>query len=173
MKRLPEKSPLLIICFRKLGDEWDVKDELHKDLEAFTCLMYGYKREKSLNVVRSLMLNKMVGQNAELSSKSKDDLSRLPPCHSNLIPHIQRVNHRLANYKRSHLAIVWRPKPNDPGQGWRKTENDVLEPLWSTGPILPISLIDILEETSRENDEEHDNDVEEIDYDELFSDEED
>ena len=55
--------------------------------------MYGYAREKSLNTVRSLIL--MVGQDARLTVKSKVDLSRLPPCRDNLVPHIQRVNQRL------------------------------------------------------------------------------
>ena len=57
--------------------------------------MYGYAREKSLNTVRSLMLKKMVGQDVRLTAKSKVDLSRLLPCRDNLVPHMQRVNHRL------------------------------------------------------------------------------
>ena len=45
---------------RSLGDDWSVGAEIIDELEAFTCLMYGYAREKSLNTVRSLMLKKMV-----------------------------------------------------------------------------------------------------------------
>lgn len=45
--------------------------------------MYGYARKKSLNTLRSLMLKKMVGEDARLTAKSKVDLSRLPSCRDN------------------------------------------------------------------------------------------
>ena len=89
---------------RKLEHEWQVEPQIIDELEAFTCLIYGYPREMSVNTVRSLMLKKMVGEDARLTSKSKVDLSRLPRCRDNLVPHIQRVNHRLAYYKRSDRA---------------------------------------------------------------------
>ena len=121
---------------RSLGDDWSVGAEIIDELEAFTCLMYGYTREKSLNTVRSLMLKKMVGEDARLTAKSKVDLSRLPPCRDNLVPHIQRVNHHLACYKRAGQAIFWRPKPHNPGQGWKKNDTGSLEPITNT-PIIP------------------------------------
>ena len=71
---------LLLFSFRKLGDEWFVDQEVTDELETFTCLMYGHAREKSVNTVRSIMLKKMVEENEELTTKSKVDLSRLPPC---------------------------------------------------------------------------------------------
>ena len=42
---------LLLFSFRKLGDKWSVDQEVTDELEAFTCLMYGYAREKSVNSV--------------------------------------------------------------------------------------------------------------------------
>lgn len=86
------------------------------------------------------------------------------------------MNYRLANYKRAHIPIFWRPKPYDPDQGWQKTEEDSLEPVWSCGPVLPPSLIDLLEETTEEvegNEEDKEDEFEEIDYDDLFSDDDD
>ena len=112
--------------------------------------MYGRAREKSVNVVRSIMLKQMVGEDEQLTTKSKVDLSRLPPCRDNLIPHIGRVNHRLAHYKRADKATFLCPKPYDPGQGWEKTEEGILEPVWSSGAILPPSLVDLLEQTVEE-----------------------
>jgi len=58
---LPLLLLLLLFSFRKLGDEWSVDQEVTDELEAFTCLMYGHAREKSVNSVRSIMLRKMVG----------------------------------------------------------------------------------------------------------------
>ena len=92
----------LLFAFRKLGDEWSVDQEVMDELEAFTFLMYGHAREKSVNAVRSIMLKKMVGENEELTTKSTMDLSRLPPCRDSLVPHIGRVNYHLSNYKKAH-----------------------------------------------------------------------
>ena len=107
-----------------------------------------------------------------LTSKSKVDLSRLPPCRDNLIPHIQRVNHHLACFKRADEGIYWSPKPYDPGQGWEKTEKGLLEPTWCSGPILPPSLVDLIESSEDSNEEDKDED-DQIDFDELFSEDED
>ena len=130
--------------------------------------MYGYAHEKSLNTVRSLILKKMVGEDARRTAKSKVDLSRLPPCRDNLVPHIQRVNHRLACYKRVGQAIVWRPKPHDPGQGWEKNDSGSLEPIWSSSPILPPSLVDLVEPSSEEESDVEEETDQEIDFNEVF-----
>ena len=62
----------------------------------------------------------------------------------------------------------WHLKPYDAGQGREKTEEGILEPVWSCGPILLPSLIDLLEKTADEvEDEEVDQD---IDYKELLND---
>jgi hypothetical protein len=137
--------------------------------------MYGYPKEKSINNVRTIMLKKMVGDGEKLSTKSKIDLSRLPPCKDNLVPHIQRVNHRVAIYKRAHISVFWRPEPYDPGQGWEKTDGGFLEPIWSIGPILPPSLIDLIEneDEEEEEDEEDDDEEEDFDPDDLFDEEDD
>lgn len=117
---------LFLFSFRKLGDEWSVDQDVTDELEAFTCLMYDYTREKSVDSVRSIMLKKMVGENEEPTMRSKEDLSRLPPCKDNFIPHVWRVNYRLANYKRAQQATFWRPNPYDSGQGCEKTEEGIL-----------------------------------------------
>ena len=97
-----------------------MKKDLIDDIEAFTCLMYSKPRETSINTVRSGRLKKMVGVGAQLSSKSRVDLARLAPARVNIIPHIWRVNHRLATYntyKRADRAIVEFPKPREDEQG--------------------------------------------------------
>lgn len=163
---------MYLFC-RSLGDEWSVHDNIIDFLEEFTCVMYGYPKEKSINSVRSIMLKKMVGDGEKMSTKSKIDLSRLPPCKANLVPHIQRVNHRLAIYKRAHIPVFWRPNPYDSGQGWEKTDEGFLEPIWSSDPILPPSLIELIESTDDEDLDEDEGEDEDLDYDDLFDEEED
>ena len=161
LKKL-QKNPKYQKAFRQLGDNWTVKPEVMVDVEAFTCLMYGQAQETSVDVVQGKMLKKMVGEDERLTTKSKVDLARLPPCKNNLIPHVGRVNYRLAIYKRANQPCFWRPKPYDNGQQWVKTEEGFLEPVWSCGPILPPSLIDLIKKVEEEEEDE------EIDYDELL-----
>ena len=37
-----------------------------------------------------------------------------------------------------------------PRQGWEKTDEGALEPVWSCGPVLPTSLIGLIEKTAEE-----------------------
>ena len=136
-----QRNPRYQNVLTKLGDDWNVSTELYEHLEAFTCIMYGYPRATSVNEVRSSMLKKMVGENERLTSKSKVELSRLPPCRDALRPHIQRVNHRMALYKRAQCPIIEKPQPYD-DQGWVMVDNH-LEPKWTLGEILPPTLIDL------------------------------
>ena len=48
-------------------------------------------------------------------------------------------------HTQADTAIIEKTKPYDQGQGWIKTDDGQLEPLWSYGPVLPLFLIDILE----------------------------
>ncbi|XP_066971842.1 uncharacterized protein [Macrobrachium rosenbergii] len=165
LKKL-EKSPRFQNTFRQLGDEWQTNQGLLQSLEQFTCIMYGMSRETSVNTACAKLLRKMVGEDERLTSKSKVDLARLPPCQAALIPHIQRANHRAAIYKRADDPILEAPQPHADGQGWMKTENGILEPIWSQEPVLPPSLVDLLDTVSHEEDENEPEN--EFDYDDVF-----
>ena len=144
-------------AFRKLGNDWTIQDSVFEDIETFTCARYGYPWESSVNIVRSKMLKNMVGEDKPLSADSKVDLARLPPCKTSLLPHVQRVNYRLCCYKKAHIPIFEWPKPYDKEQGWVQ-ENNIIEPLWTKGIILPQSVVDLLD--SSRDDEEQDDELE-------------
>ena len=82
-------------------------------MDEFTCLVYGQNRESSMDGLRAKPLRKIVREDEKLTSKLKVDLARLPPCHPALKPHIQRVNHRVALYKRADESILEKPNPYD------------------------------------------------------------
>ena len=84
------------------------------------------------------------------------------------MPHIQRVNHRLACYKRAAQAIFWRPKPHDPGKGWEKNDSGSLEPIWSSFPILSPSFVDLIEPSSEEESDVEEETDQELDLSEVF-----
>ena len=137
-----------------MGNDWTVPHGVVQNVEAFTCGMYGYNKLTSINLVRLRMLKKMVGVNEQLTLRSKVDLSRLPPSRNCLIPHIQRTNYRLACIKQANHAIHWTPKPYESEQGWKRSDNGLIEPVWSCGAILPPSLVDVLDEVQQINEEE-------------------
>ena len=89
-------------------------------MEEFTCLMYGQNRESSMDGLRAKLLLKIVGEDEKLTSKSKIEFVRLPPCHSPLKPHIQRLNHCVDLYKRTDESILEKSKPCNDGQKFNK-----------------------------------------------------
>ena len=89
-----EKNPR----FHQLGDDWNVKSEVTRRLEQFICLLLYMDRVFSGRHPCQIAAKDTWGDD-KLTSKSKVDLARLPPCYSTLKPHIQRVNHRVALYK--------------------------------------------------------------------------
>ncbi|KAM3608646.1 uncharacterized protein V6R79_002193 [Siganus canaliculatus] len=181
LKRL-QKNPRFQKVFSQLGTSWPVTDLLQQEQKFFTCIMYGHGQLKSIDAVRAKMLQKMVGVDRALDTNSKVDLEHLPHPKVCLVPHIQRTNYRVACYKRADQPIFERPQLYDQGMGWEKTmDKGVLEPVWSVGPIFPPSLVEVLagqaEETEAIEKEEDTNEeedewteIEEIDFDDLFSD---
>ena len=79
---------ILLVIHRNLGDEWIMLPHIMSQIEAFTCLMYGCPREKSVDAVRVIMLKKLIGHDDKLNNKSKVDLSCLPPCRKILVPRL-------------------------------------------------------------------------------------
>ena len=148
---------LYTCAFRKLGHDWTIQDSVFEDTETFTCAMYGYPWELSVNIVRSKMLKKMVGEDEPFSADSKVNLTHLPPCKTSLLPNVQRVIYRLCCYKKAHISIFERPKPYGNKQGWVR-ENKIIEPLWIKGIILLQSVVDLL--GSSRDDEEQDDELE-------------
>ena len=124
---------------------WLMTDEVQQDMESFTCTMYGHVCMKSDDAVQAKMLKKMGGADQILDSKSKVDLECLPPPKVCLTAHVQRANVRVACYKGADQPILERPNPYDECMGWEKTMDEgVLEPVWTIGPILPPSLVEVL-----------------------------
>ena len=143
---------------------------MQTQIEQFTCLMYGRSRDTSVDVARAKLLRKMVDENEKLTSKSKVDLARLPPCQSALKQHVNRVNHRICLYKRADIPILEKPKPYNQGQGWTRwtrTNEGVLEPLWSSVPVLPKSLVDLMGTVEEQLDGEQEEDDYEFEFDQF------
>ena len=71
------------------------------------------------------------------------------------------MNHRVTLYKRADEPILEKPNSYVDGQGWIWPDDIVLEPVWSCGPVLPNSLVDLLDTGDREEEEEEEKENEE------------
>ncbi len=64
-----------------------------------------------------------------------------------------------------------KPKPYEHVQGWQMDDKGVLEPLWCIGPVLPPTLVDLLESgdlLEEAENEDSDGDDDELDLDEML-----
>ena len=89
---LLKKHPEFLPAFHALGS--DIEDRVFKDLEKFTCLMYGSK----LGDINSLRYEKFIdrfsGKQGEMmTSYNGVDMSLLPPCRESLKMHVRRANY--------------------------------------------------------------------------------
>ena len=77
-----EKNSRLHNAFRQLGEEWNLKFHVLKQLEEFPDLP-DVRTEPRVFDGRSnaKLLRKMLGEDEKLTSKSKVNLARLPPCY--------------------------------------------------------------------------------------------
>ena len=166
LKKL-EKNPKFHKAFRQLGDDWHVDSFVLTQIDQFTCLMHGWSSDTSVDVVRAKLLRKMVGENEKLTFKSKVHLARLPPCESALKQHVNCVNHCMCLYKRADIPILEKFKPYDQGQGWMRTNEGVLEPLWSSVPVLPESLVDLMGTVEEQLDGEQEEDDYDFEFDQF------
>ena len=113
----------------------------------------------------------MMGEGEQMTTNSNVDFFMLPPCRDNLIPHIKCVTHRLAILKRAEQPIFWCSVYDsfDSGQGWQKVAFVMMEPVWSSGPIFPTSLTDLLQKITEEMKEDEEEEPD-IDYNDRFDD---
>ena len=129
-----EKLPRFTRSLARLGDAWGVGEDLMRELEQYTCAMYGNSRFSSVDELRVFKLKEKCDGKPATAMRNMD-MGTLPPCRRCLIQHVRRVNYQLSIWKNSHIA-----QPNIPvaseRHGWTRV-NGVLEPLWVDGQVLP------------------------------------
>ena len=76
-------------------------------------------------------------------------------------------------YQRAREPIIEFPQPFGENQGWVRTDEGLLEPLWSLGPVLPTTLVDILEKREADESVEEDELDEDLDVNEAGDSDED
>ena len=160
--RLLQKKENYKRVFSRLGDEWDISNDLLSALSEFTCALYGKPRMANVNEVRYCRVVEVCGSNEDESLRQPKtfDTSSIPPSQGSLNEHSKRANFQAAIWKRAHLPVYDVPVPTD-GHGWEVSEG-TMEPKWNSTDILPQNIVDLLAEEpgDLEAEENSDSDVE-------------
>ena len=170
------KDEVFLNAAAALGDEWTLAEEVISGMERLTCRLYGSQRVNDVNECR---YNKLISVCCPddlniINPTKKFDTAFIPPAKTSLIEHCKRVNFEVGKWKRSHVKFPIIPSPfND--NGWWKDENDVLQPVWYQGDMLPQTIVNELPETETdeseevEEEEEQENAIDEEDFSEFIA----
>ena len=79
-------SSLFLAAFAKLGDHWNLEEQVILTLEEYVCCIFDSKK-KSVDIVLADMCMKKKLENKVI------DLSNMPPCFSSLFLHLQHANY--------------------------------------------------------------------------------
>ena len=159
-----EKRQAFQNTLSKLGDSWEVPEDLFADLEAFTCAIYGKDRHKSVDEVRNINIRaKCMSSTNTFDPKRNVDISMLPPCQKSLQQHIRRVNYQVGIWKAAHISRPSIPDASD-NHGWHVAEG-VLQPKQFEADFIPQQLAEILVHEVTEDDESEDETMDDV----LFS----
>ena len=147
--------------FSRLGDKWDISNDLLSALSEVTCALHGKPCMADVNKVRYCRVVEVCGSNED------ESLRQLKTSHTSSIPPSQgslnvskRANFQAAIWKRAHLPVYDVPAPTD-GHGWEVSEG-TMGPKWNSTDILPQNIVDLLakEPGNLESDENSDSDIE-------------
>ena len=130
--------------FKTLGNEPHTSEETRKELQKFTCRIYGSSLISDIDSLRYLKAKerfRLHGKGRKLLfEKDNADLSLLPPCNSSLQLHIDRANYQTLVWKQSLNAYPELPSLEE--SGW-KFENDQLAIRWGY-KMFPSELEEVL-----------------------------
>ena len=119
--------------FQGLGREWQLSNELYRDLQRLTCAMYC--KNAGTNEVNELRYRLFC------LKKGNVDSNQLPPCDDSLRKHALRANYQAAIWKRSLRRCPEIPSPL--GCGWC-TEDGRLAIDWMGGLPAPKAVLELL-----------------------------
>ena len=143
--------PDVEVALAKLGESWDVPEEVFETIGKFTCHMYGQPRFEHVNKLRLHLLIKKCEKDGRLDSSKTIDIASLPPCSNTLFQHVKRTNYQVAIWRQALEKLCGTASSN---RAW--TVCGFMEPLWCEGDILPQQLIDIIKSHEMQEPEETD-----------------
>ena len=149
----------------KVGSTWMLNDDhIVHGIEEFTCRLYRVgPRVKQVDLAREIKVKNICCSNVDLRPGLSINLSTFPTCRRVLAQHIKRVNLQVCIWRRALDHFLELLSPLD--HGYHVTEAGNLEPLCFEGDVIPMVLVDNIEENG--NGEEITNKIHTVDdYDE-------
>ena len=126
-------------AFSRVGTEWDLPDDLFKELEIYVCSLYG-SNSKDINKARYLQFKK------KFSNEEKAiDMATLAPCKPVLVLQVKKANYVACIWKRSGNQHIYEPPFSS--HGWDPDGRDV----W-VEEAYPDEITEILFEPEYDND---------------------
>lgn len=123
-----EKYPEFLATFETLGRTYDVTQELHKQLEKFTCHLYGQHAVDDVNLARYNIFS--IGQFGEDTMPCTKDV---------LAQHTKRAAYQACIWKNALAQFTTPPAITD--HGWVVTDKRV-EIKWMTLPPAPDGILE-------------------------------
>ena len=119
----------------RLGNNWDVPDDMFSDAGELTCALHCKPRLNELNELRFHLLKARYGSEGKLANNTNVGITNMPSCSDSLREHVRRGSYQVVIWKQAD--VTKRDVPNPPtGHGWVLKDN-ILEPLWTSGIKLP------------------------------------
>lgn len=122
-------------AFTRLGEEWNITDELFSTLERFACSMYSHSARST--TVNDLRYEIFQSRNGDVSS------GQLPPCKDALHQHTKRANYQAAIWRRCLENSPTIPEAAD-GHGWNVKSDGQIGIEWITGAPAPDMILSLM-----------------------------
>lgn len=127
---LQKKSEYLQVMAR-IGETWDLSEEVFRATEAFVCNLYGHEVD-SVDLLRYKLY---------CAKGGKVEPEALPPCQSSLRLHVKRSNYQAAIWRRALSPCPDIPSPQE--HGWN-IDNDVINFVWLDSKPAPEEVLELL-----------------------------
>ena len=81
--------------FTRVGDYWEIPDDMFSDAEELPRALYGKPRFTTVNELRFQLLVELkakCGNEDKITNNTNVDITNMPPCSDSLRGHVWRVN---------------------------------------------------------------------------------
>jgi hypothetical protein len=151
--QLMMKDTEVMAAYAEMGEWDDFPPNIASIIEGHICKLYGAKDgTTNINGVRyKKFIESYSPKNALIDCNTGKDVSLLPPCHSELIQHLKRANYQCKIWRQANKRYPILQNPIF--HGFRK-ENGIMVPYWHDGDVVPMDLVDMVEDTEQNDFEE-------------------
>ena len=112
-----QKNAKFNALLARLGDNWEILDDMLWDAEELTCVLFGKPQFKSVNELRFHLLKAKSGSEDKITNKTNIEITNMPPCNDSLREHVRRVTYWVVIWKRVHVTKPDGPNPSTV-HGW-------------------------------------------------------